>query len=303
MLTLLVAQAAMAAAYAAPQQQARDPRLVIDATRAGQRLVAVGEWGAIRISDDRGANWQSVRTPTEETLTAVQFLDASRGWAVGHHGTVLASSDGGRSWALLSPEPPSPETLLGVSFLDVNNGFVVGSFGTLLHSADGRHFVPRDIGQGDRHLKAVNSHASGRVVIASEEGAVFCSADRGATFKLSNTGYRGSFWGALALPGGALVYGMRGTVYRSDDDCRSWTQLTTRTQAGLSAAAQLSPQNIVLAGADGAVLESRNGGRSFEAVQRADRSGIHAAVPLDGERVLLLGRGAPVVHTLSEIKQ
>ena len=36
--------------------------------------------------------------PVSSDLFAVHFANASKGWAVGHDGVVLASSDGGQSW-------------------------------------------------------------------------------------------------------------------------------------------------------------------------------------------------------------
>lgn len=273
----------------------RDPRLLLDATRAGDTLVAVGEWGAVLVSVDRGVHWRAVQVPTEETLTAVRFVDAKNGWAVGHHGTILTTRDGANTWELRSVDPASTEPLLGIAFVDANNGFAVGTFGMLLQSVDGVRFSSRDIGQGDRHLKAVAADPSGLVVIASEEGTVFCSTDRGATFRPTRTGYAGSFWGALAMPGTAMVYGMRGHVFRSDDGCRTWAEVPTGTTAGLSTAAVLSGRSLLLAGAEGTVLESRDGGHRFTPVPRSDHSAITAAVALNGREVLLLGRGSPAV--------
>ncbi|MCA1733570.1 MAG: hypothetical protein LC732_08200, partial [Acidobacteria bacterium] len=58
--------------------------LMLDATRAGDAIVAVGERGLILISEDRGQTWTQVRVPTRATLTGVWFHDRQRGWAVGH---------------------------------------------------------------------------------------------------------------------------------------------------------------------------------------------------------------------------
>ena len=273
---------------------ARDPRLILDVARAGPRLVAVGEWGAVRLSADAGKTWADVTSSTEETLTAVQFVDALHGIAVGHHGTVIATANGGLTWAGRSPDTKSKEPLLGVFFKTPQQGFVVGSFGTLLESQDGAgSFQPRDIGQGDRHLKAITGTPAGGVYIASEEGVLFCSGDHGRTFRISATGYRGSFWGVATVEGAVLAYGMRGTIYRSDDGCGSWNAVPSGTTAGLSAAAVPAPGRVVLAGADGAVLESSDGGRSFRVVPRSDRAGITAAVAVDAHEVLLFGRGGP----------
>jgi photosystem II stability/assembly factor-like uncharacterized protein len=72
--------------------------LMLDVTRAGKRLIAVGAYGAILFSDDGGANWQQASVPVQVTLTAVTFPSPKKGWAVGHDTVILHSSDGGETW-------------------------------------------------------------------------------------------------------------------------------------------------------------------------------------------------------------
>jgi photosystem II stability/assembly factor-like uncharacterized protein len=72
--------------------------LLLDVTRTGSRLVAVGAHGHIVYSDDSGKNWSQAQTPSSVTLTSVYFPSASMGWAVGHDGLILHSSDGGETW-------------------------------------------------------------------------------------------------------------------------------------------------------------------------------------------------------------
>lgn len=72
----------------------------LDIATAGDRLVAVGEYGLILTSDDSGATWQQAEVPTSVTLTAGCFPTAQNGWAVGHDGVVLHSQDGGQHWQI-----------------------------------------------------------------------------------------------------------------------------------------------------------------------------------------------------------
>lgn len=65
---------------------------------SGKRLVAVGQRGHILYSDDMGKNWAQADVPVSSDLTAVFFPTPQKGWAVGHDGVVLASTDGGGSW-------------------------------------------------------------------------------------------------------------------------------------------------------------------------------------------------------------
>lgn len=89
-----------AAGQYAPVTPMASQSLLLDITAAGERLVVVGERGHILYSDDIGGSWRQARVPTTQMLTAVDFVDTRRGWAVGHDGLILVSDDGGSSWQL-----------------------------------------------------------------------------------------------------------------------------------------------------------------------------------------------------------
>lgn len=74
--------------------------LMLDITRAGGRLVAVGEYGNVIYSDDGGTSWRQGRVPTTQMLTAVHFVNPLRGWAVGHDGLILVTDDGAETWRI-----------------------------------------------------------------------------------------------------------------------------------------------------------------------------------------------------------
>jgi hypothetical protein len=44
---------------------------------------------------DGGTSWEPQKSGTDNDLVAVYFADARTGWAVGDHGTILATRDGG----------------------------------------------------------------------------------------------------------------------------------------------------------------------------------------------------------------
>ncbi|HET6802643.1 MAG TPA: glycosyl hydrolase, partial [Casimicrobiaceae bacterium] len=79
---------------------------LIGVARAGPRLVAVGDYGVVVLSDDAGTTWRQARAvATRDLLTAVTFVDANRGFAVGHGGTILRTDDGGESWLRVREAP------------------------------------------------------------------------------------------------------------------------------------------------------------------------------------------------------
>ena len=72
---------------------------LLDVTRAGDRIIAVGDYGVVVFSDDEGASWAQGSVPVSVTLTAVDFATPEKGWAVGHDSVIIHSSDGGKAWS------------------------------------------------------------------------------------------------------------------------------------------------------------------------------------------------------------
>ena len=105
--------------------------LILDVAEIGDRLVAVGEFGHIIYSDDRGESWvQAQNVPTRNTITAITFLDDKTGFAVGHDATILKTEDGGESWTLKYIERRGENPLFGLQFSSATYGVAVGAFST-----------------------------------------------------------------------------------------------------------------------------------------------------------------------------
>jgi photosystem II stability/assembly factor-like uncharacterized protein len=65
----------------------------------GKHVWAVGRPGSAALySPDLGKSWQVVRTGQPLPLHGIFFRDDKHGWAVGELGTIIATSDGGKTW-------------------------------------------------------------------------------------------------------------------------------------------------------------------------------------------------------------
>ena len=84
-----------------------------------------------------GDTWLAGNKPPQSNaaLNAVDFVDASNGWAVGESGAIWHSSDGGATWA--EQDSGFTGSLRSVSFTDANNGWAGGVWGTILHTTNG----------------------------------------------------------------------------------------------------------------------------------------------------------------------
>ncbi|MDC8786396.1 WD40/YVTN/BNR-like repeat-containing protein [Roseateles koreensis] len=291
----VLARKALAIKVSAPET---NPLLA--AARAGNRLVAVGARGMVLLSDDNGKQWrQAAEVPVRSMLTSVSFVDAQRGWAVGHDTSILATTDGGEHWQLQHFDAETDRPLFSVHFFDARQGVAVGLWSTILTTDDAgvnwrqvKAPAPPEGGKADRNLFSLFASPAGAIYAAAERGAVLRSKDRGVSWEYLSTGYKGSLWTGLALDEQTLVVaGMRGTVYRSDDAGAHWASVPSHTQSSVTQLARHG-QQMVAVGLDGVMLRSDDQARTLSFAQRDDRLKLTAAITAaDGSLHLLSAQG------------
>jgi photosystem II stability/assembly factor-like uncharacterized protein len=326
-LVALVLALAASAAGAAPIPYQDRPALKVrhvagaamqGVAKAGARLVAVGERGIVGLSDDDGKTWrQAASVPVDVTLTAVQFIDKANGWAVGHAGVILATSDGGEHWskqldgagvvrlarqeaaaggdARLAREAArlaadgADKPFLAVHFSSPKRGIAVGAYSLIVATADGGASWSSWMGRLDNphgaHLYAVRADGQ-QVYVAGEQGLFLASSDGGSHFQKADIPYKGSWFG-MAVDGDTLTLGgLRGNVYRSTDRGTTWTRLNGAPPVSFVSAAPLPGRAVLLANQGGQLFVADDG--HLRAIKLAPVPPVTQAAPLGDGKVLLL---------------
>ncbi|WP_152223657.1 YCF48-related protein [Pseudomonas sp. SCB32] len=302
--------------------------LLVGVTRAGERLVAVGQRGHILYSDNGGERWQQASVPVSSDLVAVHFPSASQGWAVGHDGVVLHSSDGGVTWerqfdgrqvgpamlrhyqplAQRAPDDERLATLVGEAqrmteegadkpFLDVwfeneRVGYIVGAFNLIFRTEDGgRTWTPWM--EHTDNPSALNLYAirpvGDELYIVGEQGLLLKLNHATGRFEARPTPYSGSFFGILGKPGVALVYGLRGNVYRSMDGGENWSQVQTGLPVSITAGTELADGRLALFSQAGHLLVSSDGGSSFQLQPQPAMAPVAGAQSAGAKGLVLVG--------------
>ncbi|MDN7139878.1 glycosyl hydrolase [Pseudomonas sp. JQ170] len=295
------------AAHVQAQQPALDfpvhPQRVflLNVTQAGESLVAVGERGVVLRADQQDGPWSSIRTSSSRTLAGVAFVDANRGVAVGHGGTLLRTEDGGRQWHEVEADT-NGDALLGVAALGGGRMAAWGAFGLYLLSTDNgaswqrRRVMDEDF---DRHISQVIALANGDWLMVGESGTLARSSDLGESWQALSSPYGGSLFGALQLrEGGLLIYGMRGNLWYSADAGQSWTQRPSHTTFAFNGALQLKSGRVLILGNSGLLLASDDQGEHFSTLPSTHASLARALERSDGQ---LLAVGDHGVMTLSPV--
>lgn len=99
----------------------------------------VGRRGTVVAQGLKGSSWYTYDSPsdfhqqlsgTATDLDGVAFADHAHGVAVGDTGTLLTTSDEGRTW--VAAPPRTPHRLSAVALPDANDGYAVGDGGTVV---------------------------------------------------------------------------------------------------------------------------------------------------------------------------
>lgn len=295
----LVAGAGLSFALVAQQAGGTRPGVVVDInpgriilmdiTRAGNRLVTVGERGFTLVSDDDGQSWRAVATPVTRSLTRVAFEDDKLGVAVGHGGSIVRTEDGGETWTAVPVEEAGLDSLLGVTSLGNRRFAAYGAFGLYFTSDDGgaswerRTVISEEF---ENHISQVLA-ANGALWLVAEYGTLARSDDGGLTWVEVESPYEGSFFGAVvARDGVMIVFGMRGNIFRSTDGGVTWQNIETGTTTAFNGGTVLSDGRIVLVGNAGLVAESTDNGATFQVQWSSAGRGFAAVVEVPGGLVV-----------------
>jgi photosystem II stability/assembly factor-like uncharacterized protein len=311
-------------------------------TRAGDRLIAVGQRGHIVVSVDGGANWKQAVVPVSSDLTAVYFADAQHGWAVGHDGVVLHSETRGDTWELqldgrkankllvaameraAAADPASGKVkkllaearryreqgpdkpFLDLWFEDAHRGYVVGAYNLIFRTTDGgRNWEPWfDRTENPRLFNLYAIRPAGAALYIAGEGGLVMKLDPAAQrFKALTVPYQGSLFGVTAMQSSVLVFGLRGNVFRSDDAGDTWTKVDAGLPASVVAAATTARNGELLADAGGRIVASLDGGRTFQPVALKPSLRLTGLVDAGGGRLALVGPRGIVLAQASTAKE
>lgn len=308
---------------------------LIAITLAGNRLVAVGGHGVIIFSDDDGVHWTQARVPVSATLTCVTFVTPEIGWAAGHFGVILRTSDSGESWALqlngvqsnqlttqavqgLSPvESACPCAALAparavrfmnegpdkpfFSLLALTQQRIIafGAYRMAMLSDDGGNtWNDWSLHIYDRFSQNLygSTQANGKIYLAGEAGLVFCSSDAGETFlPLAPTSPTTLFGIVVAADNALIVFGVAGRCFRSVDSGVSWSNITLPSQDNVVSARILRSGAVMLGVETGIVLTSTNNGQTFAALPDVAQGPLYDGEQLQSGGLILIG-AAGVYH-------
>ncbi|KKN36654.1 hypothetical protein LCGC14_0771460 [marine sediment metagenome] len=287
-------------------------KLLNDAVRAGDRIVAVGERGHIIYSDDEGQTWVQGSVPVSVTLTAVDFGSETHGWAVGHSGVVLHTEDAGETWRLQLTGVDAAKLAIAskeeqIAAMEAQIEVAPESEkGDLEWALDDVVFTMENM-QSDLDIGPVNPllgvwfENDQRGFVVGAYGMILRTEDGGDTWsdwapKIDND--RNFHLNNIApMAGGALVIvGEAGQVHVSTDDGDTWERRESPYPGSLFGVTGTGKANEILAfGLRGNMLFSADLGESWRMVPNNAGATLNNGAVTDDGRITLVGNGGTVL--------
>ena len=250
--------------------------LLLDITRIGSRLVAVGAHGHIVYSDDSGKSWLQAQTPSSATLTAVYFPSATKGWAVGHDGLILHTDDAGETWDKQFD-----------GYL-ANDAIVKGA----------RENKARAIEALDRAKNSGDSTAIDNAEM-SLESITYALEDAQYDKKSGSTKPFLDVWFYDANKGFAV--GAYGMAFHTQDGGKSWVDWSSHLINGdrlhLNGIAMVGPRALMIVGEQGLILRSDDMGDTWRATP-SPYEGSYFGLTAKNDNVLVFGLRGNLYHSM-----
>lgn len=302
---VLMSVAAHASSQPIPavQMPLASEKLLTDIEFNGQYYVAVGERGHIIYSDNL-QSWQQADVPVNVLLTAVTFVDANNGWAVGHDAAIVHTGDGGKTWSLQHYDATLELPFLDVAFVDSKYGVAIGAYGAYWVTLDGGQSwhsefhdellpeedraylaeLKQDDPEGYQQQKGSLLPHFNRLLIDSEQwllvgegGLVAVSKNKGLSWQALEQFYDGSLFDIKKqFNGGYVVVGLRGNAFVSDTTAENWQTLPNLAHRTFNSAAVNGKQTLLVGNSGVALLADGNG--QLSVVTTPTRKAIMAAV-------------------------
>jgi len=243
-----------------------------------------------------------------EDLLSVSFPTEKDGWACGRWGTVLHTSDGGKTWMLQSSG--TDNSLYSIFFVDPQNGWAVGEEGIILHTADGGKTWDQQKSPVPYYLMKVYFTTPLKGWIAGERTHILSTVDGGKTWNIQ---FKDEDFILKSVsfcdPLHGWAVGEYGYIYHTKDGGSTWkkeagnfdiSEETGAVEGGnfLFDITAVDPQTAWAVGIDGYVIRTVDGGKTWKEVKTdAPKTQLFCIASNRTGIILIGGNGTILIST------
>lgn len=254
---------------------------------------------ASRSAGDGG--WYSQSSGTTNSLAAVDFTDATHGWAATWGGAILATTDGGVVWKRQNTS--TSQNLEDVVFVDALHGWAIGSDGVILATVTGGttwNTVNAGVPLYSAAIEFVDAlHGwavgSGRLVVPSP--AIYSTSDGGVTWTARNPAVASGLVTAVDFVDDSHGWAVtsRGAILATSNGGGTWRVQESGTSAMLWGVAFADVSHGWAVGDAGTVLATVDGGASWDFEETGATENLSDVACAGVSRVWAVGFGGAIL--------
>lgn len=238
----------------------------------------------IRHENSKKDFWQVQNTGIEdELITDASFPDPEHGWLAGIVGTILHTSDGGRTWE--KQESGTENHLFTVFFADTRHGWAAGDLMTLIHTSDGgKTWEPQEVQEileenvfaAEVIYNGLFFHDALEGWLVGEFGSIFHTTDGGQNWNYLHLDFLtpetdADEWEMPRLTlydvyfsdrNNGFILGVDGTMIRTEDGGKEWKLVDSTTKQSLYSITGVG-DTFWAVGNRGVLIKSTDGGNTW----------------------------------------
>lgn len=289
-------------------------KLLLDISKAGDRLISVGYRGHVVYSDNAGNSWQQANVPVSVLLNAVSFVDDSYGWAVGHSGVILHTKDGGKSWVTQFDGNQANKMVITqvenrvAKLMEKLDEATEDEKPDIEYAIEDAEFALEDaridaeVGASKPFLDVLFSSRTEGFAVGAY-GYFFKTKDGGMTWenygtRISNPD-RYHLNAINRVKGGALfIVGEAGVIFRSKDAGETWETIESPYAGSFFGVTGTQERDVVIAfGLRGHLYRSQNAGDDWKRIETGSEGTLmSAAVSAEGD-ISVVGNSGTVLFS------
>lgn len=242
---------------------------------------------------DGGDHWNVQLGTTPDLLWDVDFVDPTRGWAVGDGSLIVHTVDGGSTW--LSQDSNGAAQLWGVDFVDANSGWAVGPLGVIRTTTDGgSSWLVRDSGTFAL-LQDVSAISATTAWVVGDGGVILKTTDGGATWLGQLSGTLADLRAIHAIDAErACAVGGNGydpPLLVTTDGGTNWFSLATTSTGLFSDVRFASASTGWVLGSDGLIFGTTDGGLTWQRQNSTTDKDLYSLCAISPTTAWAIGHG------------
>lgn len=219
-------------------------------------------------------DWQTIAGPELRSWNRIEFVDSLRG-IIADDSALFRTSDGGRTWTNITPEPESRPGIRAIEYVDTGRVAVVAYGSLYLSETAGRTWTRQQVYFNDIAFFDSTNGAAG-----AAPAAIFRTRDGGRTWTQVLSLAQRYPLESIAMPGVTTIVSswttphppglLDGIFYRSTDGGETWTLLNLgRSYYPGKLAFSDTMHGMALAySAGGVIMKTDDGGASWKECYR-----------------------------------